>query len=240
MKKAAHILTAMLVMASTLFTSCNSDEPTPTTEVFGTFVTYEGATELSKDWNLTFTTREENDSPLVTFTWSSKAEPDKNLVKGERYLITYTNASQQRYASGSITLMQILQIFNGKVTPKPLSEIKDMQKDPYRILLTERSGQWVNLIGVAPFNVLPKTFCLFVDEATINSSIPDVYVGYVSDTNSATISDKELYGSFDLAPVWNLPTCKGIKLHYSTTSGETSKTFLRNNGPLTPTPDPGE
>jgi len=241
MKKTTHIFIAILAMtAALLTTSCNSDEPTPVTETFDSFVTYDGATELSKNWTYTFTTREENDSPLVTFTWSSPSDMTKNLTKGNRYLITYTNASKQRYASGSITLVQILEIFTSKVTEKSIAQINEMQKSPVSIQLTERSGQWINIIGTAPYNSLPATFALFVDEATINSSIPEVYVGFVSDSSSSTASDKTIYGSFDIAPVWNLKTCKGIRLHYKTATDEGSKTFYRNNGPITPTPDPTE
>ena len=231
MKKTTHIIIALLVMASTFLTSCNSDEPTPSVQTFEAFVTFEGSTESSS----TFTTRESNDLPLVTFT--SQVVKADDLTKGRRCYIAYSNGSGQRFATGPITIYQMMIVPDGKVIEESIDDIKKLQDDPTNISLVERSGEWINIIGTASYNNSFKEFGLYVDNATINNSIPDVYIGFISYSNIGN-RDQLLIGSFDISPVWNLPTCHGIRLHYRSATGMREQVFNRVTGPVTPSPDP--
>ena len=45
---------------------------------------------------------------------------------------------------------------------------------------------------------------------------------------------KVTYGSWDISQVWNLSTCKSIRIKYATTEGSKSVTLIKDASQITP------
>lgn len=189
-----------------LLPSCNSEGVSEATS-FMSFVTIEGVS----DYGTVFTTRQNGDSPLVTFTSGTVLKADQYPL-GSRWIIGYTNEANERYKSGPIALTAIIPVFNGKIEKATAEEIKKLTNNDLTPSLIQREGQWLNLECSATVAGQPKKFALLVDESTLDNEYPDVYIGFETDTNSGPV--RQFYASFDLTSVWMLPTCNGIKVHY--------------------------
>ncbi|MGM9859463.1 MAG: hypothetical protein ACI31C_01785 [Muribaculaceae bacterium] len=198
-------------------TACNDDDEPQTS--FLIFATYSEATSAGS----VFTAQRNLDSPLVTYTTSVVLDGEHYKV-GNRYIINFTNATNSCYESGPITLLYIVDVCNGSITEASSEEIADVSVDPLEFLMIQREGHYINVQAVAYVNIQPTLFNMYVDRATINNEVPDVYFGFKSDVIS---SQKQLFGSFDIASVWDLPTCKGICIHYKANNENKTLTFSK-------------
>lgn len=202
-------------------TSCLDDDDAPKgDEAFLAFVTFSNSTAEGS----TFTTYAEGDNNFVTLTSNYELDTD-DYPLGKRYIISYTNASGIRFQSGAITLYGIYNVLNGSVESAPIEEITSLQTDVYYPTLIERSGTYINIEASAEMSEQPQIFNLYVDEATIDSDIPQVYLCFKTD--HAAGSMLTMYASLDLSSVWTRSTCKGICLHYYKSGILTSQTFSK-------------
>ena len=135
--------------------------------------------------------------------------------------------------SGMINLLGLYKIFNGNIQTASLEEIEQLRKSPISVNELQRVGTYINLFTSAPVITDPKIYNLYVDEATIDSSTPDVYIGFESDTQSAT-QEKSFYASFSISNVWSRPSCKGIRFHYSSNGQEKVQTFVKDGHDIRP------
>ncbi|MDE6288629.1 MAG: hypothetical protein K2M00_07590 [Muribaculaceae bacterium] len=197
------LLTAMLT--AVLMSACNGNG-TDVVETFMAFATLENTT----DKGCTFTTQEGPNTPVVTFTSPVELKNDRYPV-GNRYIIGYTNESNKRFESGPITLALIMDIANGKIESATSEAIKSITADPMNPTMITRTGQWLNIEAIAPIQIAPTQFGLYVDRDTENNEIPDVYIGFVTDNTGSPY--RQFYGSFSLEPLWSKESCRGIKLH---------------------------
>ena len=203
---------ASLAGASLLLTavSCNNDDDTPTMDnSFAAFATL----QKTDDSGSVFTTSEVGDAPLVTFTTTYKVD-DKYIEEGQRCVIYYTNTSGERFKSGPIDLKGLAQVINGKIETKSKAEIDKLMQYPSNMTGIERTRQYANLVLSAPGSGTPKVCSIYVDEATVDQAVPEAYVVFQPGSNVG--SDLSYSASFDLSPVWDLPTCEGLNVHYNT------------------------
>ena len=191
---------------STCLVSCNDDDKDDV-EMFMAFVTY---AESSKDGSV-FTTRPNNDLPLVTFT-SGIVLDSKKYSTGKRYIIGYTTPSNKRFESGPISLMTIMNVTNGKAEEATLNAIQGMQNNLLEVSMLQREGQYLNIEATAPIQFQPKTFGIYVDDETIGNARPDIYIGFETDNTGGAY--RTFFGSFDLSPIWDLPSCEGVRIHF--------------------------
>ena len=221
MKIISKIILCALLAPMVMLSSCNEDAPdNPQITTFMAFVTL---TELNEK-SCVFTTQEKDDSELVTYTCEQTL--DKQVFKtGERYLISFTNESNERFKSGPIVFHGYQPIVSEDAQIKAHSLIGSYMVDPINVALVERSGTYINLQATAPAMQNIK-FGIYIDEATAENAYPEAYVIYKSD--NAAASDKLFYGSFDLTPVWKKTTCKGINLHFNTSDGLKTEKFSKS------------
>lgn len=217
MKKLKFLAFILCVVMMPMLTACNDDdEPTPS---FLIFATYSEATSAGS----VFTAQRNLDSPLVTYTTSVVLDGEHYKV-GNRYIINFTNDTNRCYESGPINLLYIVDVCNGDITEASREEIAEVSVDPLEFLMIQREGHYINVQAVAYVNTQPTLFNMYVDRETVNNEIPDVYFGFKSDVLS---SQKQLFGSFDIASVWDLPTCKGICIHYGANNENKTLTFSK-------------
>lgn len=217
MKKFKFLAFILCVVMMPMLTACNdNDEPTPS---FLIFATYSEATSAGS----VFTAQRNLDSPLVTYTTSVVLDGEHYKV-GNRYIINFTNDTNRCYESGPINLLYIVDVCNGAITEASRDEIAKVSVDPLEFLMIQREGHYINVQAVAYVHTQPTLFNMYVDRETVNNEIPDVYFGFKSDVLSR---QKQLFGSFDIASVWNLPTCKGLCIHYGANNENKTLTFSK-------------
>lgn len=220
-------LMAMLtiVLAGMMTTGCNDDDeggsviPENLSTDFATFAS-------SNEQGSVFTLQKDGDSPLVTLTASTKIDTEK-LKPGTRVIIQYVpTGGQAVYESGSIQLYGVMQVTNGKVEPAVKSEIDSWRSDRVKMYSMTRTGQYVNVWAEATLSREPQRFVIVADESTIGDEYPELYLVFTTDNELGR--SYNLYGSFDLDEIWNLDTCKGVKINYADKSGNESKTFHKS------------
>lgn len=227
MKKLNQLVLGLLAIVFCFSTaSCNSDNNNDSSTTFMAFVTY----AASNPEGSVFTCRENLDSPLVTFTSTISLKADTYTI-GKRYIIAYSNLSNIRYQNGAIDLMAIMQIVNNEVEEADYKTIAELTATDMNVTLLQREGTYINIEATGYVASEPKKFNLYVNEATIDDEIPQVYIGLESDNSS--IYQRTFYGSIDIAELWNRPGCKGINVHYKANGVNKEYTFERGSS-ITP------
>ncbi len=220
----------LLIAFTPMFTSCNSDSdnvgvPTETFMVFATLT-------AANDSGCTFTTSEPDKSDIITYTSTQKLKSEEVTV-GKRYILAFVNDSQKMYQSGEITVFGLMPIFNGDAELRNLKNINEMMKDPIRVTLATRTGDYFNFEATSPVDKSPKKFTIAFDETTRDDAYPHAYLVYQSD--NFNVADRTFYGSFNISSVLSLPTCEGVKLTYYNAQGAlTTETFDKGKQSLRP------
>lgn len=233
MKLRSKLMAAMAAIAIATTTACSDDDNNgslPSLDgTFQTIVTYEG----SNDNGSSFTVTEPGTDVLTTFTSVKKfpTEGETALQPGTRVLIFYKNTADKRYQSGPIDLRGVSLIFTGEAQAKPQSEISPLRVDYMDVSLAELSGTYININARAAAGT-PRVFDIYFDEATVASEFPQAFVVFETDSHSAR--ERQLFGSFDIASVWDQSTCRGIRLTYMTDDGPESQTFNKGTQPIRP------
>ena len=228
MKSISKILLAALIFPLLTLTGCNDDnDNAPQGNLFQTFATLTAA----NDNGSTFSVQEKDDSQPVTLTSVRKLDT-KFVTIGDRYVITYSNGTDNPFKAGAIDLFAIQPVSNGKIQEATAEEIKKLTADPISVMFIGRTGTYVNIQAKAPISNKAKLFNLYVDKASLETESAEVYIGFESDHNSA--SDKQFFGSFDIATVWNNPAIKQVVVHYEK-NGSADK-FVMAKGAMSITP----
>lgn len=236
-KKLTSTLGAILafLLIGVMSTSCNSDDnnnmlPSDMCVDFATFV-------KTSDKGSVFTLRKSGDSELVTLTAAVKIDSEK-LKPETRVIIHYTpSGGQKPYESGPINLYGITEIQNGTPESESLETIKSWPSEKFKMMSITRSGEYLDVWAELSFSSKPTRFTLAVDEATINDEYPELYLVFTSDNQIGRI--RQYYASFKLSSVWDLSTCKGVKVNYDGVNGSESVTFKKEDRkPLEPGTDP--
>lgn len=203
MKFLKSILAAALIIPMISLSGCNNDDKDDPILIYNAFVTYAGATGSTA----TFTTQEKDDSEIVTFTAEVNTA---GLTKNDRYVISYTTLSGKRFQSGPIELYQILRPYQGDTKVESLEKIKELNNATVTCS-PGRTGYYINVPAGSEF--MPKTFGLYLDEATTSNELPDVYVVFEAD-NSKPAQAGTYLGSFSFKNVMEQYNRRGIRLHY--------------------------
>lgn len=173
----------------------------------------------TSDRGTVFTLQKSGDSPLVTFTAPIKI--DQSVIKvGERVIIAYVpDGGQKVYESGPIKLYGILAIFNADITTEPMSTIENWSSQRMDTKIISRSGNYLDIWAELEYKTEPERFVLAVDESTVNDEYPEVYLVFTSDLTTLG-PQRQFYASFDLSPVWDLQSCRGLNIHYMDKTGD--------------------
>lgn len=204
--------------------SCSNDEPQyrVPTDVCYDFVTFEGKSAKGSDFSL----RRSGDSELISYHSAYPFEQDTVLRKGYRFIIQYKRVDGEPYTSGRITLYGYRLLDNadsqqlvGYDPERPSEKVKPQTMT--------RTGQYINMQMQMSclYAAKAKTMELAVDSATLDSDVPELRLVY----RALSPGDNYCtgYASFDISSVWNLPTCRGVKVICLTPDGIDSSAFYK-------------
>ncbi len=208
-----------IVLAALALPSCNSKSDTPdwTDSTMQDVVTLTGATD--KGFSVVF--RKENDSPLITLTFSGDNQRiDTSYVKvGQRFLLAYTPESGLPYVSGPATAYGYSPIPNVKLSFGSVDGNQSWMSEEIRVLSLWRTGNWINLNCTAPMKQTYKKLALVVDEATKDNEIPTAYLLYLSD-NMVEATEQQLIATFDISEIWSNDKYKGLTVVVANAAGQ--------------------
>lgn len=187
--------------------SCNSLNDEPQREVFSAFATLYSMA----DGAFTFTIQANGSSDAVMLTSNFVAM--STLTVGSRYVIAYSTPTNEPYKSGSMTLYEIYDVVQNDAVEASEDEISGVTIDPVSVTYLSITGEWLNATAIAPLIVEPRLFNAYVDESTLDSPYPDVYIGFRSDDTGA-FYQRTFFGSFNITSLREMSDIEGITVHY--------------------------
>lgn len=215
----------ILVIAGSLaLASCSNDEPEyrVPTDVCYDFVTFESKSAKGSEFSL----RRSGDSELITYHSAFSFDQDTVLHKGYRFIIQYKRVDGEPYTSGRITLYGYRLLDNadsqqlvGYDSQRPSEVVKPQTMT--------RTGQYINMqMQMSCLHAAKaKTMQLAVDSATLLRDVPELRLVYHASSPGGNFTTG--YASFDISSVWDLPTCRGVKVTCCTPNGDESTIFYK-------------
>lgn len=232
-----HLRLLWLPLLVILMTACSNDNkpsgPTIPSNAVWDFVTVDQITSSTTS----FTTRKDGDSPLVTLVARYVFDDKQGVKPGDRIMIMYTPDGHPAYTTGAITLYgyRLLEQTQPSALEGTASEYESWQSDPLQMISLWRTGEYINIHASAfcTTQSRPKRFILVADESTLDQETVQLHVIYIQ-ANAGGENRQDVYASFDIKAVWNLPSCKSVEVSYFSPSGIEKMTFEKQN--FTPTP----
>lgn len=220
MKKTFLASLMMLITLGFGLSSCSeADDPINFKDIVYDVVTIAAKTPDGT----TFTFRKLGDSPLITLT-TDQAITGQSAQVGKRVVIGYVPEGQ-RYESGTIKLVTIALAYGPELKSGTAESTSDWKSDPYTLVQLWRSGEYLNIQLLAAFSTEPSKFELYLDSNTADSEYPELHVVFRRDFTSEI--NRDVFGSYDISSIWNLGSCKGVKVFYNTTAGVQSSLITK-------------
>lgn len=208
--KIKSLLSAFVAAVILFTTSCNSDDPTPGTQIFLDIVTVASRTETGT----VLTCRQGADTPLVTYT-TTQAISGNFIKEGDRILISYTT-ELGRYVSGPISILAATTTA-GAGAPVPeedflsIGDIKGTAVTMNTIWLT---GNYLNAVFLAHSSTNYKTCRMVADTNTLDDEWPVIRIIFVPDSGTDE-SEYAFYMSYSVADIFARPNVKGVHVCFN-------------------------
>lgn len=201
-----HIL--FIIVASILLVACSDDGPYNEQIALYDIVTFEGN---SADGAL-FSFQRRDDSPLINLFAKGVNIGGNNVKQYDRMLIGYYPELGQPYTSGNISLISVTPVNQDTLRIATKNELIGWDADAVFLNSMWRSGKYINMYLRVDHSTENRDFSLTMDEATRNEEYPHLYLVHnlLDAPNNFT---RRAYASFDISPIWNSESCKGVIIH---------------------------
>ncbi len=213
--KLTKLMAIVAILTATLgFTACNDNGGDSNRLYFSNVVTYEG----NSGGYVNFSFQEMNDAQPIIIRAQGQMPADVTI--GRRVFISFSSTATNLTDGMVVSLTQCVAIPNVKASinePVP-SDWKDISMIYLQTIF--RSGNWINLAALVPNNpdktVTPK---LIFDPATIDAEYPEAYMIFEGlNPEMGAVNNATYIATYDIADVWGLPGCRGIKIHVNNTN----------------------
>lgn len=162
-----------------------------------------------------------DDSGAVTLTFAG-VSVDKEL-EGGRALLRYYPAADGAEARA----LGVAPINCGAVRDAAM-DTTGWDADPVEMISMWRTGDWLNMRMRVSWSADPRLFHLVVDESTLTSACPVMYL--VHNLRGASPSYlTETYASWDISRVIDLSTCEAFQVRVNDLSTLSTVTTMTNN-----------
>ena len=198
----------ILTLLAIITTSCGDDIPYNDRAALYDIVTFDGPEEEG----VVFSFQQVNDSPIIHLVARGITLDEQTARKGQRLLIGYYPISGKAYVSDQIELIGYSQVYQNQVITTSSDKITGWDKNAIWLNSIWRSGMFLNLNLRADQAGSSRRFELIADQSTINDPMPHLYIAHDLLGNPENYS-RQIYASFDLSPVWNFNSCKGVIVH---------------------------
>lgn len=160
--------------------------------------------------------QEVNDSPIVTLTLQGRLNQEQ-VKPGTRLMVTYTLPAGVAYGtSTNIEARSLNVIYNGEVKTDATALPSLEETEGIYVMTLYRSGSYLNLMAQLPASSGKREFELVADAATLGDEIPQLYLTTQAENEQGF--NRKTVASLNMAPVWELPSCKGVEVHVKNTN----------------------
>lgn len=212
--KVLKTLTLLLPIwiAGVFATSCNTDSP-GVVDIYTDIATFVSSNSTGS----VFTLRQNADSAEVTLTFPTKVDTE-SIKPGTRVLLAYSPDNGKVYESGPATMYGLYYVYNGVITESTAEATDNWSTMDQNVVSIWRTGKWLNFNVMCRYVTEPLQYDLVVDEATLNTSCPTVYLLYKAD-NTVAATVRRFYASFNISELWNNPEFTGFTLKVKGVNG---------------------
>lgn len=217
-----HLLAiALSVCLMVSMCACQDDDGPRNDEfMYSDIVTIAAASESA---GTEFTMQRYDDSPLITYMAPGWTAPEKYV--GQRVLLYYYMAQGEPYRTGEIKVRSVRAINNGNVSTGNVSD-PQWNADPVWLNAVWRTGSYMNFRLRLSYSAESRFFALVVDEATVDSEQPQLYLVHNLDGQPQSYL-METYASFNISAVWERSSCRSVCVHVNDTNHST-QTYVFN------------
>lgn len=197
-------------------TSCINDDTVDgnITPLYTEIVTFDGNTDDTAD----FSFNKVDDSPVINLVAGRPVSGD--IEPGTRVFLVYQPLSGQgAYESGAIAIRQVSLINNGRIETADIMSLGRWDNDKVYLYSLWRSGDYINIHCRLPYSSEPRRFSLAALDSTVNEEIVDVYLIHEL-PEPVNSFERAYYASFNIAEIWNRPSCRGIRVHVANSNLE--------------------
>lgn len=223
----------LCLVAGVVLSACNknSDSPSP---VIPTDARYDYVTLVTTGKaSTTFSMQVSAESEVLTLVANTSLADIQTLKAGDRLIIAFkpVDGVGAELKSGQITLYgyRLLNSTEQMLQTPGQDDFAQMLSVPVEMNTLFRTGQYINtqleIYGQRPVD--PSKFILVLDPSTVNDEYPSLELILEPGPDNVGENLHTYYGSFDISPVWNRKTCKGVRISYVTRQGVRTDTFSR-------------
>jgi len=151
-----------------------------------------------------------------------------NVDTGTSVFLAYTPHNGQAYSSGEITVERIGVVNNANLKRGNEGNIAGWNEDPVWMISLWPAGEKVCVRLRLPYSTEPRYFALVIDEATADNEYPDAYLFHRRNTIEPNFQ-REYYGAFNLAELWKMESCRGLRIHVSNSNNPSLNLFTISN-----------
>ena len=209
-----------VAIAAITLHSCNSDNSDNTIQV-ANIVTFQGNIEGQS----VFTYQEINDGEKITIRSNQTIDETKEKVGDRVYIVFNLNNGTTLTNNSVVSLLTAIGVptINTQIENRP-ADWESTQGIYVQDVI--RTGTWLNLLALVPSTTENMTFRLLADPSTINSSDVQLYMVYTNSAAEFGTSNVSSFASFNIADVWNLPSCSKVTFHVINTNEIAKSTFV--------------
>lgn len=236
MKAINTILAASMLFSGIALSSCDDNDNDNGTNG-GSYINIVTLTANNTTGSV-MTFQEKDDSPLITLT--SNQQFDSRIFKpNTRVVVNYTPLNGNGYSNGAVVVNQAMNTegLGAPVEAKTATETENWASDPVNMYMVQRSGEYINLIFTASTKYDPKECAVYVDQATIGTDTPCLYLVFEASDSSAA-EPYYFYASYSIADVWNAASTKSVRIYYpDLKSTQAYFEMIKESSSLKPNPD---
>lgn len=158
-----------------------------------------------------YTYYDAQDNPF-TLTTTLKIN-NTDIKPGHRLILAYNCNWGYADKSGAVDALNVYNIINGTLSTGPSTQLTS----PQYYVEPSQTGPYLNVQARVSVINQPKSYRVVMDETTVDSNWPTVYLFFESD-NEGDGAIKEIYASFDMSAIWNNDKYDGYTLKTAVTA----------------------
>lgn len=218
LKKFFSLMT--LALAAVGFSACNSDSNDELTVQVSNIVTYQG----NANSRAVLTYQGVDDDAPITLRATPELDPTKVKIGDRVFVMFNVPAGSTLKNDMEITLIDAFGV--PTVTPEVAARPANWESSQSLYVQTLfRSGTWLNMQALIPATSTKFDFKLYVDPESLNTEEVEAYMVYTNSESDFGVTNAPTFACFNIASIWNLPTCKKLIFHVNNSNGVTNSVF---------------
>lgn len=229
---AAMLPLMVMLMVLPGLSSCNSKDDDPDPVTGAKYIDIVTVVSADSDGSV-FSFQPQADAATVTLT-TTQTFKDENIKAGDRIAIAYYYPDgQERYTSGKVRVVTYYGCYGPKVAVAPDSSDSNWSSRGLFVSALWRSGTWLNLEAVVTVPTLEGlSLKMVLDPATEGTDTPELHLVCSSILTGG--QERTVFGSYDIASIWNNANTKQVKVYFFTGSSEDSFYIIKDEMAITP------